>query len=289
MMLKRSDFKRPGPLRRLRVLIMLLLLIVGASGSAQAHHEDGEAENLLDVVAFDQKLNEPVPLELVFRDEAGQTVTLGDYVRQKPVILLLAYYECETLCDIVLEGLQQSLHRLSFSVGDQFNIVTVSIDPTETPALAQAEKASAMQTYQRPGAAAGWHFLTGEQASISQLAGAIGFHYEYDEQTDQYAHPTGIVVLTPQGRISRYLYGIEFPATDLRLGLVEASANQIGSPVDQLLLLCYHYDPVTGQYSVLISNVLKIAGLGTVLILGSFLLVMFSRESGQKHDLKRLE
>jgi protein SCO1/2 len=288
-MLKRSDFKRPGSLRQLWVLIVLILFVMGAFSSAQAHHEDGEADNLLDVVAFDQKLNEPVPLELVFRDEAGRTVTLGDFIRQKPVILLLAYYECETLCDIVLEGLQQSLHSLSFSVGDQFDLVTVSIDPTETPALAQAEKTSALQAYQRPGAAAGWHFLTGEQASISQLSEAIGFHYEYDEQTDQYAHPTGIVVLTPQGRISRYLYGIEFPATDLRLGLVEASANQIGSPVDQLLLLCYHYDPVTGQYSVLISNVLKIAGLGTVLILGSYLLVMFSRESGQNHDLKRLE
>jgi protein SCO1/2 len=229
-------------------------------------------------VAFDQRLNEQVPLDLVFRDEEGRAVQLGHYFGTKPVILVLAYYNCRILCPVVLDGLLKSLRVLSFDVGDQFSVVTMSFDPRDTPALAAARKATYIQRYGRLGAADGWHFLTGEQATIEKLTQAVGFHYVYDAETDQYAHATGIMLLTPQGKIARYLYGIEYSPKDLRLGLVEASANRIGSPVDQVLLYCYKYDPVTGKYGLVIMNVIRLAGIGTVLALGTFILVMVSRD-----------
>ena len=265
---------------QLLVSLLLILLIAALAGPAQADHGPGTITPL--DVAFDQKLNAQIPLDLAFRDEAGQTVHVGDYLDQKPAILILAYYECRTLCNVVLNGLVESLQKLAFDIGDQFEVITVSIDPGETPDLAAAKKEAYLQAYGRPGAAAGWHFLTGEQTSIKQLAEVVGLRYIYDAETDQYAHPAGIMVLTPQGKLARYFYGIDYPPTDLRLGLVEASENKIGSPVDQLLLLCYHYDPVTGQYSVLITNIVRLAGLATVLLLGGGVFMMFRREPAQK-------
>jgi protein SCO1/2 len=236
---------------------------------------------LLAEVAFDQRLNEPVPRHLTFHDEAGRAVQLGDYLGQRPVILTLNYYNCPMLCPLVLEGLMHGLRALSFTIGEQFDVVTVSIDPRETPELAATTKARYVQGYGRRGVAAGWHFLTGEAASIQGVAQAAGFHYAYDAAKGEYAHAAGLIILTPQGRISRYMYGVEFSPRDLRLALVEASANGIGTPVDQLLLFCYHYDPATGRYTLVVTRALQLAGAATVLSLAGFVVVMFCRDRPQ--------
>jgi protein SCO1/2 len=247
---------------------------------AQAHGE--QPDDIIKGVEFEQKLNQQLPLELGFRDEAGQAVQLADYFDQKPVILVFAYYECPMLCTLVLNGLLTSLNELTFDVGNQFEIITVSIDPTETPELAAAKKQIYLAQYSRPDAAAGWHFLTGDQPAIEQLTGAAGFHYNYDANRGEYAHPTGIMVVTPQGKLARYFYGIDFPARDVRLGLVEAAAAKIGSPVDQLLLLCYHYDPVAGQYTMTIMNIIRLAGLTTVGAIGAVIAVFVRRDRRRK-------
>lgn len=229
-------------------------------------------------VGLDQRLNVQVPLDLVFRDEQGQQVQLGDFFGSRPVILTLGYYQCPMLCSLVRHGLLASLQELSFDAGNQFDVVNVSIDPREEPSIAAAQKAMYVQSYRRPGAAGGWHFLTGEETSIRTLAGAVGFRYAYDPQIAQYAHPAGIMVVTPRGRIARYFYGIDYPAQDLRLALVEASENQIGSPTDQFLLLCYHYDPKTGKYSLAILRLTRIIGSASALALGLGVFMLFRRE-----------
>ncbi len=229
-------------------------------------------------IGIDQKLNQQVPLDLSFRDEVGKTVRLADYFGQKPVILSLVYYDCPMLCTLSLNGLLHSLQHLTFSAGQDFNVVTVSFDPREKPELAAAKKRVYLTLYNRPSGWNGWHFLTGDEESIRQLTSAVGFRYKWDEASGQYFHATGIMVLTPQGRISRYFYGIDYPATDMRLGLVEASAEKIGSPVDRILLLCCSYDPVQGRYGWAITRVLQLAGIVTVLLLGTMILVFLRRE-----------
>jgi len=229
-------------------------------------------------VGFDQRLNEQVPLDLVFRDEGGRAVRLGDYFGGKPVILSLVYYSCTTLCPMILDGLVRSLTPVSFDIGKQFAVLTVSFDPRETPAQAAAKKAEYVRRYRRPGAADGWHFLTGEATAIRRLTQAVGFRYVYDAKTEQFAHAAGILMLTPQGKVTRYFYGFDFSPRDLRLGLIEAAANRIGTPIDQVLLYCYHYDPLTGRYGLIIMNVIRLAGLATVLGLGTFIVVMLRRE-----------
>ena len=229
---------------------------------------------LLRDVGIDQKLNSQVPLDLVFRDETGSEVRLGQYFGQKPVVLVLAYYNCPMLCTIVLNGVLHSVKELKYNIGREFEVVTVSFDPTEKPSLAAAKKAIYVGLYGRPNASAGWHFLTGDEPSIRQLTQAVGFRYNYDAQTKQYFHATGIMVLTPDGHLARYFYGIQYPSGNLRLGLVEASQGRIGSPVDQVLLYCSQYDPATGKYSVIVSHILKIAALATVLSLAGLVLAM---------------
>jgi protein SCO1/2 len=251
------------------------LLILGVAAPAPAHET---TPDILKNIGFDQRLNEQVPLDLAFRDEAGRTVRLGEYFGQKPVILSLVYYHCTTLCPLILNGLVKSLDGISFDLGKQFAIVTVSIDPREGPAEAAAKKAQVLPRYGRPGGEAGWHFLTGEEAAIQQLTKAAGFRYAYDAKADEFAHPAGIMVLTPQGKIARYFYGIDFSARDLRLGLIEAAAGKIGNPVDQVVLYCYHYDPVTGKYGFIVMNAIRLAGVATVLVLGIFIAVMLRRE-----------
>ena len=214
-------------------------------------------QDIIRQVSFEQKLNGQVPLDLPFTDSTGHPVHLGDYLGQKPVILSLGYYECPMLCSLVRNGLFESLKALDFTAGKEFELVVVSIDPKETPEIAEMKRQASLVEYGRSKGGAGWHFLVGQQESVQALANAIGFHYAYDPKLDQYAHPAGIVILTPQGKIARYFYGIDYPARDLRLGLVEAAANKIGSPIDQLLLLCYHYDPVSGKYTLLIMNLLR--------------------------------
>jgi len=229
---------------------------------------------LLEGIGIDQRLNEQVPLNLQFRDETGKTVRLGDYIGKKPVILSLVYFDCPMLCTMAENGLLHSLQEVTFSVGREFDVLTVSFDPHDTPELAAAKKAVYVGLYGRKGAELGWHFLTGEEASIEQLTRAVGFRYRYDAQAKQFVHATGIMVLTPQGRIARYFYGIYYPSRDLRLGLVEASANKIGSPVDEVLLFCCRYDPASGKYGVIISRIIQISGLITVFSIGGLILAL---------------
>jgi len=226
-------------------------------------------------VGIEQNLNEQIPPGLTFRDETGKTVTLGDYFGKKPMILNLVYYQCPMLCGEVLTGLESALRVLKFDVGKEFDVLTVSFDPKETPEMASAKKAEYLKRYGRSGAADGWHFLTGPASSIDALTKAAGFQYQYDPKSGQFAHATAIMVLTPEGKIAQYYYGVEFAPKDLRLGLIQASENKIGTVVDQVLLYCYHYDPDTGKYGAIISRVLQLAAGATVLILGTFLIVMF--------------
>ncbi|MCC6731446.1 MAG: SCO family protein [Chthonomonadales bacterium] len=229
-------------------------------------------------VAFQQKLDAQIPLDVPFRDEAGKEVRLSRYFRGKPVVLVLVWYKCPSICTVILEGMVRTFGGQKLEIGKDYQAVTVSINPRETAGIAAAKKQEMVGLLDRPGAADGWHFLTGTKDSIDRLAGAIGYKYAYDARTDQYAHPAGIVVATPLGRVSHYLFGVEYRPRDLRLALVEGSNNQIGTPVDQVLLLCYHYDPVTGKYSLAVANILKIAGGLTVLILATAILWMLRME-----------
>jgi protein SCO1 len=226
-------------------------------------------------VGIEQRLNEQIPSDLAFHDENGKAVTLGDYFGKKPIILNLVYYQCPMLCGEVLTGLESALRVLKFDVGKEFDVLTVSFDPKETPEMAAVKKVEYLKRYGRHGAADGWHFLTGPAASIDALTKAAGFQYQYDPKSGQFAHATAIMVLTPEGKIAQYYYGVEYAPKDLRLGLIQASENKIGTVVDQVLLYCYHYDPDTGKYGAIISRVLQLAGGATVLILGTFLVVMF--------------
>jgi protein SCO1/2 len=229
-------------------------------------------------IGFDQRLNQEVPLDTPFRDEHGQDVRLGDYFGRRPVVMVFAYYDCPMLCTQVINGLASALAILSLDPGKDFEIVTVSFDPRDTPATARAKKAVYLQRYKHTGAAEGWHFLVGDQAAIKRLTKAAGFRYVWDEQTRQFAHPTGVIVLTPDGRLARYLFGIEYGSRDLRFAIVEASSGRAGNPVDALLLYCYHYDPTTGRYGLIIMRALRLAGAVTVLALGGFIAAMVRKE-----------
>jgi protein SCO1 len=228
---------------------------------------------------IEQKLDQQLPLNLAFRDEAGKPVQLGDYFGKRPVILNFVYYRCPMLCSEVLSGLEGSLKALSFNVGEDFDVLTVSFDPKDTPENATEKKASVLKHYQRSGAAGGWHFLTGSQESITALTNAAGFGYDYDAKTDQFAHSTAIMVITPEGKIAQYYYGVDFPPRDLRLGLIQASQNKIGSLADQVLLYCYHYDPQSGKWGAVVSHMIQLGGGVTILSLGAVLLVLFRRGS----------
>ena len=229
-------------------------------------------------VGIEQRLDGQVPQDLPFVDETGRPVRLGDYFGKKPLILNLVYYTCPMLCGEVLTGLSASLKMVKFDVGKEFDVITVSFNPKETPELAALKKQEYLRRYGRPNAAAGWHFLTGPAESINALTRAVGFQYQYDASKNQYAHATAIMVLTPQGRISRYFYGVDFPPKDLRMGLVEASQGKIGNAIDQVLLYCYHYDPSVGKYGAVISNLLKIGAALTILVLGGMILIFLRLE-----------
>ncbi|HYQ92704.1 MAG TPA: SCO family protein [Candidatus Competibacteraceae bacterium] len=234
----------------------------------------------LDRIAFDQRLDQTVPLNLSFQDDQGQAVSLGQYFSTSPAILLFAYYRCPNLCSITLQGLADSLQRIPFKAGQAFQVVVVGIDPRETPQAAASKKVELIGHYPKA-ALENWHLLTGEAAIIQQLADSVGYRYRYDASLDQYAHAAGIVLLTPGGRIARYFYGVQFPSEVLRLSLVEATKGRIGSPIDQLLLLCYDYNPETGRYTVVIMKVLRLAGLVTVALMGSVIAWLMLRERGK--------
>ncbi len=227
----------------------------------------------LENVGIEQHLDAQIPADLAFTDDTGRAVKLGDYFGKKPLILNLVYYRCPMLCGEALAGLTGSMKMIKFDAGNEYDVVTVSFDPKETPEIAAEKKAEYLKRYGRAGAANGWHFLTAPAASIAALTKAVGFQYQYDPKAQQYAHATAIMVLTPQGRISRYFYGVDFPPKDLRMGLVEASTGKIGNAVDQILLYCYHYDPATGKYGAVVSNMLKIGAGLTILLLGGMILI----------------
>ena len=238
----------------------------------------GVRPELLKEVGIDQKLNQSIPLDLTFRDEHGNTVPLGKYFGQKPVVLSLVYYGCPMLCTQVLSGMEASLRNISLNIGEDYNVVTVSIDPSEGSNLARVKQELYTGVYGRPGAAEGWHFLTGDEANIKKLADAVGFRYAYDPDSKQFAHASAIFVLTPEGKLSKYFYGITYPSRDVRLGLVEASEGKIGTPVDAVMLFCYHYDPNTGKYGLLVSRLIRGGGALTVLVLGIAMFMMFRNE-----------
>lgn len=251
---------------------------------------DNGLPSALNNVGIDQKLNEQIPLDLIFRDETGREVRLAEYFNHgKPVIITLVYYECPMLCNQVLNGLTGSLKTLSFDAGKEFDVVTISFDARETPQLAADKKASYIARYGRQGAENSWHFLTGDQASIDAITRAIGFRYAYDQATKQFAHASGIMIATPEGKLARYFYGIEYAPKDLRLSIVEASANKIGSPVDQLLLYCYHYDPASGKYGLAIMRLVRVGGVITVVGICLLLVFLKRRNGADLHEEMKSE
>jgi protein SCO1 len=266
-------------------MAIALAVVCPAAGLAQVGRMAPEPGNaaaerpgLLSKIRVDQQLNAQVPLDLPFVDESGRAVTLGDYFGERPVILALVYYECPMLCTQVLNGLVTALGVMNFEPGREFEVVAVSFNHREGPGLASQKKAAYLERYGRPHTAGGWHFLTGSEASIARLADAVGFRYEYDDAIKQYAHGAAIEVLTPKGVISKYFYGIEYSARDIRLGLIEAAEERIGTAIDDILLFCYHYDPSTGRYGAAVLRLVRVGGIATVLAFLAFLTMALRRE-----------
>ncbi|HEX7138010.1 MAG TPA: SCO family protein [Vicinamibacterales bacterium] len=287
----------------LAMLIASMVMLAGLTASAQKMTGSPSAAGYRQVpgqpsstipaplreIGFDQNLDQHIPLDTSFKDESGRVVRLGEYFGKRPVVLLFAYYDCPMLCTQVISGLAGALNVLSLQPGRDFEIVTVSFDPRDTPESAGSKKAHFIERYQRPGAAAAWHFLTGDEASIRTLTKAAGFRYVWDEPTKQFAHPSGVIVLTPDGRLARYLFGIEYGPRDLRFALVEASEGKVGNPADALLLYCYHYDPMTGRYGLVIMRALRLAGIATVFALAAFIIVMVRRERRSQNPVPRTQ
>jgi cytochrome c oxidase subunit 2 len=292
---RRQEFERSEMISRQKVLtlksaccLLLFAFFLFPFSPALAQFKDpakiavreSNVPATLKDIGIDQKLDQQIPLDLRFVDENGKTVQLGDYFKDKPVVLALVYYTCPMLCNQVLNGTAGALKTLSFNVGDEFEVVTVSFDPKDVPETAFAKKQAYLERYDRRGAKRklaeqGWHFLSGDEASIKALADAVGFKFRWDEATSQYIHASGIMVVTPQGKLSRYLYGIEYRPNDLKFSLMEASQNRIGNPVDQLFLFCFHYDPVTGKYGPVIMNFIRLGGFAT--FIGVALLIFIMR------------
>jgi protein SCO1 len=262
----------------LKVPRAVIATLLAASASRALAQPAPEKPEVLRDVGYDQRLGDSVPLDVTFRDEAGRPVTLRSLFRGRAVVLSLVYYECPMLCTLTLNGLGSALSVLTFDVGKDFDVVTVSFEPKETAALAAAKKKAYLARYRRPGAEEGWHFLTGDAPAIAALTSAVGFRYAWDTETRQYAHPAGVVVLTPDGRIARYMYGVEYAPRDLRLALVEASQRRIGNPVDTVLLYCYRYDPTRGRYAASVLRLVRLGGVVTVLGLAAFVLISLRRE-----------
>jgi protein SCO1/2 len=262
-----------------QILMLITALCFPLSASAQTSND---VPPQLRNVRIQQKLKSQVPLDLKFVDESGASINLRQLMRGKPVILSLVYYRCPRLCSMTLTGLLKAVRVLDFNIGQEFDIVTVSFDPLETAPLAAAKKASYLEGYGREGAGQGWHFLTGDQREILRLTHAVGFGFEYDTTQEQFSHASAIMILTPEGRVSRYFFGLEFSPRDLRLGLVEAADNKIGSMADQVLLYCFEYDPHTGKYSVAILNVIRVLAVLTVILLTVFVAYALRRDSKRK-------
>src|SRR5579863_3569059 len=271
--------------------VLALVSTAAAQVSSYADKQVGQSNDtpsVLKKVGISQNLNAQLPLGLVFTDDEGRQVTLGSYLGKRPAILALVYYQCPSLCSEELNGLTGALEMVNFTPGKDFDVVVVSIDPSEGPALAAEKKRGYLKRYGRPETADGWHFLTGQQPSIDALTRAVGFGYVRipgpDGKLTQFAHASAIQIVTPQGKLAQYYMGVEYSPKDIRLGLVEASANRIGSPVDNILTYCYHYDPGTNKHSLIVARVVQLGGLVTVMTLGGFMLVMFRRDLRRDHD-----
>jgi protein SCO1 len=267
-------------------IAITVLVLLSANASAQLYREPVAKppqglDPILTNVGVDQKLNSQVPLDTKFRDENGQPVVLKQYF-DKPVILTLVYYTCPMLCSEVLNGTAASLKPVKFDVGKEFNVVTISIDPKDTPGTAMGKKKMMMARYGQHGAENGWHFLTGDKQNIDAVANAVGWKYAYDPRSGQYAHASAIMLLTPEGKVSRYFYGIEYSAKDIQFGIMDASQNKIGSVADQVALYCYHYDPATGKYGVAVMRLVRAAGLLTVALICGLIFVAVRREGDKK-------
>ncbi|AMV20113.1 SCO family protein [Planctomyces sp. SH-PL14] len=262
-----------------RILALVIALLTPALAAAQVPRPMavGSGE-ILKSVRFEQRLGGTLSLDEKFRDDQGREIRLADCFGARPVVLTFVYHECPMLCGQVLQGLVQCLKAIDFTPGREYNVVVISISPTETPALAAGKKRSLLNRFGRPETAAGWHFLTGDEASIRTIADEAGYRYEPDPKTGQYAHPSGLIVVTPDGKLSKYFFGIDFPTRDVRLALVEAAEERIGTVVDQLLLLCFHYDPSTGRYSLTVMRTLQLAGLLTLGVMGSGIYSMLRQE-----------
>ena len=264
----------------MRSSLFVLSAVLLAASTVSAQYARPKVTN---GVTIEQKLNKPVPLDSVFRDESGQTVALWKFFRDKPVVLSLVYFNCPSLCPMSLHETVTSLRRVALEPGRDYNVVVVSFDPNDTPRQAQLTKTKYKAEFgNRTGYDAGWHFLTGDQASISRLADAVGFRYRWDKSTRQFIHAGGVMVATPEGKLSRYFYGIDYAPADLRMALVDASQHKIGSPVDYVLLFCFHYDATQGRYTLAIINVLKIAGGLTLLLLGGLLYLLMRDEKKKR-------
>lgn len=236
----------------------------------------------LEGVTFEQRLGAQLPLDVRFRDETGRDVALGDFFGRRPVVLAFVYYSCPMLCTQVLNGVSGSAKALPFTVGEDFDVVYVSFDPRDTAAAAAEKKRAQLEDYKQTATAGGWHFLTGNEASIRRVTNAAGFSYRWDEASGQFAHVSGVLTVTPDGRIARYFYGVEYSPKELRMAIVESSHGTIGSAVDQLLLYCYHYDPATGRYGVVAMNLVRLGGAVTVIALAGFIWLMRRREAAHK-------
>ncbi|MEP7071669.1 MAG: SCO family protein [Verrucomicrobiota bacterium] len=247
-----------------RSLTLILLL-----GVAWVTPASALGPNELKRIGYDQHIGQPISRDLIFRDARKRTVSLGQLLNAKPTLLVLGYYHCPMLCTLINDGLIESLQELHLDVGKDFNVINVSIDPNETPEVAAAKEREYLKRYGRPGAEGGWHFLTGEKQTIAQLANETGFRFAFDPDSHEYAHPSGFLVLRPEGRVSRYFFGVNYDPKELRSALIAASNGQNGSVVQQLILLCYHYNPITGKYGALVLNVLRILGVATVLLLAA--------------------
>ncbi len=250
------------------IALITMAFLAGAAISAKAQTTGPDVAGN---VALEQHLDEQLPLDLTFRDEAGRTVKLGDYFGEKPVLLVLAYYRCPSLCGEVLNGIVRALRPSKYRIGKEFNVLTVSINPFETAELAREKKESYITSYNHPEAADGWHFLTGDEPQIRALAKAVGFKYVYDEKSGQYAHPAGIMIATPKGKLSRYFYGVEYSTRDIEYGLIESTSERIGTLADEITVLCFQYDPMTGKYGFAIMRAVQIGGVTTILGLGWFI------------------
>ncbi len=247
--------------------------------------DESAERRILQRIAFDQKLDAQLPLDLILTDEEGKQQPLRTYFGDRPVLFVLAYYRCPMLCNQVLGGVLKSTNALKFVAGRDFEIVVVSFDPSDTPAMAAAKRDSYLKRYHHADGRDGWHFLTGSQETVAKLAETVGFTYVYDERSNQFAHASGIMIVTPDGRLSQYFYGIDFATRDLRLALVEASQGEIGNLVDQVLLTCFHYDPLTGRYGVAILSIVRIAGVITVLAIVGYIALSLYRERHVKRGL----